>query len=273
MANGIPCDVCKEPTWSRVVPKRGYVRHNQCADLAPIVHGTRKAYETCRCEICRSANNRAAREYRARRKAEGRPIRRKDIEYKDRSCDWCGVPLLSKGGAADGLSLCKKHRDEKAGRDRRSRARRQRLEALVAKSAVGTVSDSVWVVGVCAYCEERFTRRGMASPYCSKRCSSRDRSSSVFVTRRERLSVYERDGWVCQICFTDVDAGVDYLDDRFPSLDHVEPQSAALIPDHSLENLRTVHRLCNSYRGDGSRYSDEEVRRIVSSKWGDLRAS
>jgi hypothetical protein len=52
----------------------------------------------------------------------------------------------------------------------------------------------------------------------------------------------------------------DPLDDWAPSLDHIEPQSWALIPDHSPANLRLAHRWCNSVRGDLSHYTDDDLR-------------
>lgn len=69
------------------------------------------------------------------------------------------------------------------------------------------------------------------------------------VRGRVRLAIYERDDWTCQLCREPIDREVHYLDDWAPSLDHIEPQSHALIPDHSPTNLRTAHRWCNAVRG------------------------
>lgn len=73
-------------------------------------------------------------------------------------------------------------------------------------------------------------------------------------SRRRRL--YERDGWVCQLCFEPVDREAHYLDDWAPSLDHIIPQASTLVPDHSDANLRTAHRWCNAVRGDGTYHAD-----------------
>ena len=77
----------------------------------------------------------------------------------------------------------------------------------------------------------------------------RNGSGWGFVSTAVRLSIYERDGWVCQICFEPVDRDADVQGDLFPSLDHIVPQSRSAVPDHSVENLRTAHRICNIRRG------------------------
>ena len=74
-----------------------------------------------------------------------------------------------------------------------------------------------------------------------------------------RVGIYERDGWVCQICLRPADRTASAQSDWFPSLDHVEPVAATLLADNSPENLRLAHRWCNSVRAD-ARLSDSEIR-------------
>jgi len=111
------------------------------------------------------------------------------------------------------------------------------------------------VQGDCDYCGEVFTRKGMASGYCSTKCRRKDKNVK-WITSTRRLRLYERDNWTCQLCSEPVDRAADYLDDWAPTLDHIEPQSHALIPDHSDANLRTAHRWCNAVRGDGTYHVD-----------------
>lgn len=113
--------------------------------------------------------------------------------------------------------------------------------------------------GPCVYCGGTFTGRGGAV-YCSDKCRGNaawkrrfDRKGEFSVPARTRLSIYERDGWVCQLCDEPVDPGVPTQDRMGHTLDHVVPQSQQLIPDHSPSNLRLAHRICNSLRGDGTR--------------------
>ena len=71
-----------------------------------------------------------------------------------------------------------------------------------------------------------------------------------WISDAERLRIYERDNWICQLCSKPVDLSVHHLRASAPTLDHIEPRSVALIPDDRPENLRTAHRGCNSARGN-----------------------
>lgn len=71
-----------------------------------------------------------------------------------------------------------------------------------------------------------------------------------WISPADRFALYERDRWTCQICMKPVDLTVGPLHRLAPSLDHIEPQSLALIPNHHPSNLRTAHRGCNSARGN-----------------------
>lgn len=238
------------------------------AQSTPIEHGTTTGHSQHRsrgvpmCDPCRLAWNKACRE--SRRRAKERGWVRKDRPKKGMTCDECGKPLRSNaGGAADGLKLCQEHRDRKKHRDREARrrrdAKRRRLEEFVRKQAQGIPANPrwPWVQGSCDYCGEYFARKGMASGYCTKKCRRKDlRTAWVTTIRRHRL--YERDNWTCQICLEPVDREADYLDPWSPTLDHIEPQSHALVPDHSDANLRTAHRWCNSVRGDLTYYTDAD---------------
>ena len=70
------------------------------------------------------------------------------------------------------------------------------------------------------------------------------------VPMKVRREVYERDNWTCQICFETVDPTLHFNDRMAATVDHIECQSWALIPDNSLKNLRLAHRACNSRRRD-----------------------
>jgi 5-methylcytosine-specific restriction endonuclease McrA len=74
--------------------------------------------------------------------------------------------------------------------------------------------------------------------------------STSWIEPSLRHQLYERDNWTCQICNKPIDREANRNTNYAPSLDHIVPQSHMLLPDHSPSNLRTVHRLCNSKRGD-----------------------
>lgn len=69
------------------------------------------------------------------------------------------------------------------------------------------------------------------------------------LTEADRIAIYERDCWTCQLCREPVEKDEHFNHPLAPTLDHIEPQSLALIPDHSPANLRLAHRICNARRG------------------------
>lgn len=75
-------------------------------------------------------------------------------------------------------------------------------------------------------------------------------TNAIQISKRERLAIYDRDGWTCQICDGAVDPTLDPLHRMAATLDHIEPRSLTLFPDDSPENLRLAHRACNSARGN-----------------------
>ncbi len=98
-------------------------------------------------------------------------------------------------------------------------------------------------------------RRGCRCVECRKANAEASRQYGRFVRHqwidpRERAAIYERDGWICQLCREPVDLIAHHLNARAPTLDHIEPRSLALFPDHRPTNLRTAHRGCNSARGN-----------------------
>lgn len=117
--------------------------------------------------------------------------------------------------------------------------------------------------GPCAWCGTAFTQdlriTGVPMRYCSKRCAKRQANARYDAIRgrfnispRERLAIYERDAWMCQLCNEPVDPSLPPTHRWAATLDHVVCQSWTLIPDHSASNLRLSHRMCNSVRGDSN---------------------
>ena len=134
---------------------------------------------------------------------------------------------------------------------------RRMFEAKIERIAQGSNGGNrVFVVGGCAWCGKHFV--APAGVYCSDNCKTaakfkrRSSGTSFSVSPRVRQEIYARDRWTCQICAHPVDRTARHPSKWAPTLDHIEPQSAALIPDHSPSNLRLAHSWCNSARGDGS---------------------
>ena len=96
------------------------------------------------------------------------------------------------------------------------------------------------------WCQNGAIARGLCRwHYAAKR---RKRQVTLHISRSLRLSIYERDGWVCQLCGHPIDRDAAPRTRWSASLDHIEPQSAALVPDNRPTNLRTAHFGCNSSR-------------------------
>jgi 5-methylcytosine-specific restriction endonuclease McrA len=62
-----------------------------------------------------------------------------------------------------------------------------------------------------------------------------------------RLEVFERDGWICQLCTEPVDRDLVIPDLLAASLDHVIPLARG--GEHSRANAQLAHFLCNSTKG------------------------
>lgn len=102
----------------------------------------------------------------------------------------------------------------------------------------------------CAECVQ--ARRDEEREYRSRRRAAGDPvkrfgSSGPWIAESVRISVFERDGWVCQLCGEPTDRLAGPNSDWFPSLDHIVPQSKG--GGHDRDNLRTAHRWCNAVRG------------------------
>lgn len=99
--------------------------------------------------------------------------------------------------------------------------------------------------GYCAACSSPFVSTYRRTRYCSSRCSN---DSGSWIPLGSRHAIYDRDSWVCQLCNLPVPRVVTHLHPFGASLDHVLPRSHG--GGHEPENLRLVHRVCNSIRSD-----------------------
>ena len=114
----------------------------------------------------------------------------------------------------------------------------------------------VFIQGACGRCGEQFMAVNPLGGTTSRFCCARRKFSPP---RSQRSRIYERDGWVCQLCMEPVNPLLDVADNWSATLDHIVPQSRQVIPDHSDENLRLAHRWCNSVRGDETYYTAADL--------------
>lgn len=136
---------------------------------------------------------------------------------------------------------------------------RRRAERTAAKALAGTSGRGrVFVQGNCIMCHTAYVSPGAASRYCSKECRALNRKRVHGLSMLERLAIFERDDWTCQICGEHADWTLHHTSDWYPTLDHIIPRSHG--GGHEPENLRTAHAWCNSVRGDLSHYTDADLR-------------
>lgn len=235
------CRSCGKAGRRRVDSKTPYYT---CHDCRPN-HGASGYRRGCRCEVCTEAVNARQRTYYRRRKDEGRPLPRGSDPTYTYECPYCGVTFITKTKTT---RYCSIKCGSRATSATRSTPRRYYAELRAAKATEGTEGKRVWVSGPCPVCGSTFTGLSKTCDEC------RWKRGGSWITRSRRLALYERDNYICQLCNEPTDPDADPSSDWYPSLDHIVPRSVN--PDHSDENLRTVHRWCNSVLGDGSFYDE-----------------
>lgn len=225
-------------------------------------HGTSRRYSLgCRCGECCAYKARENREY----------VARNGHRMVSRECAECGRSYESRRDHRTrfcGTACANKAQVQPGSKRSRARARartrnRRRVEALIVKAAAGTTGGGrVWVQGACARCGESFApTTQLLVKYCSRDCLEDVKSLSNWISYRERLAIYERDGWACQICFEDLEPKSKPGSDWYPTLDHVVPRSKGGSDDPS--NLRASHMWCNSVLGDGTHYTEDDLRVVI----------
>jgi hypothetical protein len=110
----------------------------------------------------------------------------------------------------------------------------------------------------CARCDAPFIAVAENHTYCTRKCGRRARgerrdlalrmTSVGKVERVVRRAIFERDGWVCQLCDYPTNPDVTVPDFEAPTIDHIIP--LAWGGDHTPANVQTAHFLCNSYKRD-----------------------
>lgn len=236
-------------------------------------HGSASTYrQGCRCRPCKDAVAAKSREYAEQRKREGRPLgdARRRVAT---TCAGCGVAITVRVDTLKPTGNycsheCHTEAQTTTGRRAHDRARkgrrvtrtlRERASRRAERAALGTTGGArVWVQGNCIICSTPFLSPGAASRYCSPRCRQKNRGSRTFgITWLDRMALYARDNWTCQICGEPVDYTAEPTSDWYPSVDHITPRSHG--GTHDWDNLRCAHKWCNSVRGDLSHYTDADL--------------
>lgn len=152
---------------------------------------------------------------------------RSAISFAD--CDECGETFVVRRPQKDqnrGLTC----RSSECRRARKARLQREWYRKYKAEHGVAYTTA------------KQFPSRALAA---QKRYAM-TRGSAV-VEEVDRDVVFERDGWVCQLCGDPVNSSIEYPHPMSKSLDHVKP--IALGGEHTYENTQLAHLVCNARKG------------------------
>jgi len=115
----------------------------------------------------------------------------------------------------------------------------------------------------CEHCSATFAPTKGTQRFCSPKCRAkadlirnreaynrrnaerraRERGARVGGERFTREQVFDRDGWICQLCLAPIDWNRTGRDPLAPSLDHVVPLDRG--GTHTLDNVQAAHFACN----------------------------
>lgn len=112
---------------------------------------------------------------------------------------------------------------------------------------------------ICAGCKEVIPKTARADKkWCSEECALRIRSHTMNTQRRirttediedfRRSEIYDRDGWICQLCKKAVNPKLTFPNPGCASLDHIVPLSRG--GGHKTTNVQLAHLRCNTSRGN-----------------------
>lgn len=139
--------------------------------------------------------------------------------------------------------------------------------AEVKPRAKRQLEPRLFYAGYCTRCGSAFVRtsNGGVRPtdqgtYCSGTCARRAardqrraRERSAYVEPVYRARVFRRDDYVCQLCMKPCRRDVDAHHMLAPTVDHIV--ALANGGKHSMSNVQTAHRICNSMKSDRLDYA------------------
>jgi hypothetical protein len=166
----------------------------------------------------------------------------------------CGkeLPERARGARGPAKKYCNGSCKARASR-LRDPERAARWRATVAKNKLKPKVELL-----CAYCREMYEAARKDSRHCGKpNCKRRYRNVRMAYynsLRRAQLrvqtidsfrtiDVYNRDGWICQLCQDPVDHTLEFPDPMSASLDHKKPLIKG--GEHSVYNCQQAHLRCN----------------------------
>ena len=89
----------------------------------------------------------------------------------------------------------------------------------------------------------------------------RAREKNAFVETVNRKEIFERDGYICQLCGTGVVPWMNYGHPLYPTIDHIIPLSRG--GTHEPSNVQTAHRGCNASKHARPDVSTRYIKRHI----------
>lgn len=171
-------------------------------------------------------------------------------------CEVCGAVFSSRKSGGAMPRYCPRLECKDEGKRRANRAGERRHREVHGESRVRAAERAAPAASKAAKRErdrrrnaELSNRKRYPDQFAAKDARRRMRklgnASEVVVFTR--LEVYERDGWMCQLCQEPVDGALEYPDRDSPSLDHIIP--LALDGPHTFDNCQLAHLRCNIEKG------------------------
>lgn len=206
----------------RVRPSRAKLAEppRKCLDCDVLVYKTKTKWPL-RCAVHATAHLR-----KLKRERDALQAQQDRKQNPTNPCADCGAPVV-RGIRRVNVPLCPKCKAERA----RQRAR----DFRVANPEKCRTAESRW-------------REQNPDKVRVRNARRRARLLGVEFEDFKYEEIFERDGWVCQICGHQIDPATKHSDPRSASLDHIIPISKH--GPHTRVNVRLACLGCNSSKGD-----------------------
>lgn len=193
-------------------------------------------------------------------------------------CAECGKNFYRTKNSGPAPTYCsfdcrRKPYDRRIREQKRSEAKQRREKLSIERTRI------------CPVCGKSFvwTSLNRDQVYCSRNCSGLKPNSSWFprkypiteILEREKLrrkkrheriskgepvnrqAIFERDGWICQLCGKPVDPELKWPNVMSASVDHIRPLS--LGGKHTTENVQLTHLGCNSRKSAAHDWMERQL--------------
>jgi 5-methylcytosine-specific restriction endonuclease McrA len=114
-----------------------------------------------------------------------------------------------------------------------------------------------WYAGACRGCGKQFISATIQDRWCSVECGARQahekrraRLRDAFVEPVNRMAIFERDRWRCQLCHRKVDKRLKHPHLMSATLDHIVPLAKG--GKHEAVNVQLAHLHCNVAKRDNA---------------------